>query len=91
MKSSLRSKTDFKASRSPYETSNLDVKCARYAQVHNRINEEDERRQQTHYFYCDQTGKMCIRDRDSHGRLSPKQIKQALSQSYKYFKEQGAL
>ena len=30
-------------------------------------------------------------DVDSHGRLSPKQIKQALSQSYKYFKEQGAL
>ena len=52
----LRSKIDFKASRSSYETSNLDVKCARYAQVHNLINEEDERRQQTHYFYCDQTG-----------------------------------
>ena len=27
----LRSKIDFKASRSPYETSNPDVKCARYA------------------------------------------------------------
>lgn len=24
------------------------------AQVHNRINEEGERRQQTHYFHCDQ-------------------------------------
>ena len=56
MKSSLRSKTDFKASHSLHETSNLDVKCARYAQVHNRINEEDERRQQTHYFHCDQIG-----------------------------------
>lgn len=30
-------------------------------------------------------------NQDSHGRLSPKQIKQALSQSYKYFKELGAL
>ena len=27
----LRSKIDFKASRSPYKTSNPDVKCARYA------------------------------------------------------------
>ena len=27
----LRSKIDFKASRSPHETSNPDVKCARYA------------------------------------------------------------
>ena len=52
----LRSKIDFKASRSSYETSNPDVKCARYAQVHNRINEEGERRQQTHYFHCDQIG-----------------------------------
>lgn len=52
----LRSKIDFKASRSPYETSNPDVKCARYAQVHNRINEEGERRQQTHYFHCDGGG-----------------------------------
>lgn len=26
------------------------------AQVHNRINEEGERRQQTHYFNCDQIG-----------------------------------
>ena len=26
------------------------------AQVHNRINEEGERRQQTHYFHCDQIG-----------------------------------
>ena len=52
----LRSKIDFKASRSPYETSNPDVKCARYAQVHNHINEEGERRQQTHYFHCDQIG-----------------------------------
>ncbi|WP_418572684.1 RHS domain-containing protein [Intestinibacter bartlettii] len=25
-------------------------------QVHNRINEEDERHQQTHYFHCDQIG-----------------------------------
>ncbi|WP_369334594.1 RHS domain-containing protein [Clostridium tertium] len=24
------------------------------AQVHNRINEEGERRQQIHYFHCDQ-------------------------------------
>ena len=28
---------------------------------------------------------------DSHGRLSPKQIKRALSQSYKYVRELGAL
>ncbi|MEQ2884158.1 RHS domain-containing protein [Veillonella nakazawae] len=26
------------------------------AQAHNRINEEGERRQQTHYFHCDQIG-----------------------------------
>ena len=26
------------------------------AQVHNRINEEGERRQQTHYFHCNQIG-----------------------------------
>ncbi|MFS9053608.1 RHS domain-containing protein [Streptococcus infantis] len=26
------------------------------ARVHNRINEEDERRQQNHYFQCDQIG-----------------------------------
>ncbi|WP_412108778.1 RHS domain-containing protein [Veillonella rogosae] len=26
------------------------------AQVHNRINEEGERLQQTHYFHCDQIG-----------------------------------
>ena len=29
----LRSKIDFKDSRSPYQTSNLDVKCARYART----------------------------------------------------------
>ena len=28
---------------------------------------------------------------DFHGRLSPKQIKRALSQSYKYVRELGAL
>ncbi len=28
---------------------------------------------------------------DFHGRLSPKQIKRALSHSYKYFRELGAL
>ena len=30
-------------------------------------------------------------DMDFHGRLSPKQIKRALSQSYKYVRELGAL
>ena len=33
MINSLRSKIDFKASRSSYETSNPDVKCARYART----------------------------------------------------------
>ena len=34
----LRSKIDFKASRSPYETFNPDVKCTRYARTRFRLS-----------------------------------------------------
>ena len=54
----LRSKIDFKASRSPYETSNPDVKCARYARTRLLLLRQPRResRQQTHYFHRDQIG-----------------------------------
>ena len=51
----LRSKIDFKASRSPYETSNLDS-YEPLAQVHNWTTAEGESHQQTHYFHFDQIG-----------------------------------
>ena len=54
----LRSKIDFKASRSPYETSNPDVKCARYARTRLLLLRQARResRQQTHYFHRNQIG-----------------------------------
>ena len=51
----LRSKIDFKVSRSPYETSNPDS-YEPLAQVHNWTTAEGENRQQTHYFHCDGGG-----------------------------------
>ena len=52
----LRSKTDFKASRSPYETNNPDVKCAWYARTRLLLLRQPRREsgQQTHYFHHDQ-------------------------------------
>ncbi|MTG95575.1 hypothetical protein GL282_07170 [Veillonella dispar] len=54
----LHLKIDFKASRSPYQTSNSDVKRAQYARTRFLLLRQPRRgsRQQTHYFHCDQIG-----------------------------------